>query len=51
MVLYWAYIRIFVPLASLVDMISEIVSCACDMGVFVCGILVAALPASDVTNM
>ncbi|PRW60718.1 hypothetical protein C2E21_0718 [Chlorella sorokiniana] len=46
-VVYWAYLRIFVPLASFVDMFGEVVSCACDLGTFVCGLLVAVLPASN----
>jgi hypothetical protein len=43
-VVYWAYVRLFVPMASFCDMAAEILGCACDLGTFVCGIIVAVTP-------
>ncbi|KAL4433769.1 hypothetical protein ABPG75_000210 [Micractinium tetrahymenae] len=41
--LYWAYVRLLAPLAA-PSLAAEIISCACDLATFVCGIIVISLP-------
>ncbi|PRW58310.1 hypothetical protein C2E21_3288 [Chlorella sorokiniana] len=43
-VFYSVYVRLFVPLAGLPDLVGEILNCACDLGTCICGLMVACLP-------
>ncbi len=41
--------RVFSPASDLVGLLVEVVTTACDAGTFICGIMVAVVPADNVT--
>ncbi|PSC71772.1 T9SS C-terminal target domain-containing [Micractinium conductrix] len=49
--LYWLYVRLFVPMNVVEDIIAEGISCAADVATFVCCILVAVLPPTSVDEL
>ncbi len=50
-ILYWIYLRVFVPINDLMDLVCEVLCTLCDIGVFVCGLLLAIYDPTDSQKM